>query len=95
MEGPYELVYQRHAVERMSQRGISEEEIEHVLATGVTIEIYAHDTPYPSRLLLGWSGTRPLHVVVAIDVERHRRIIITTYEPDSGQWDASFRRRVR
>lgn len=94
MEEPYELVYQRHAVERMSQRGISEEEVEHVLATGVTIEFYAKDTPYPSRLLPGWSGTRPLHVVVATDVERYRKMIITAYEPDPGQWDASFRRRV-
>lgn len=37
----YDLVYQRHAVERMAQRGISEEEIEYVLQIGETIEVYA------------------------------------------------------
>ncbi len=30
----YQIIYQRHAVERMAQRGIREEDIEHVLLTG-------------------------------------------------------------
>ena len=49
----HQIIYQRHAVERMAQRGIREEDIEHVLLTGETIEIYSHDTPYPSELVLG------------------------------------------
>ncbi len=93
MEEPYKLVYQRHAVERMSQRSISEEDIEHVVSTGVTIETYADDTPYPSRLLLGWIGVRPLHVVIATDIEGRRKMIITAYEPDPSQWETNFRRR--
>jgi hypothetical protein len=91
----YHLLYQRHAVERMALRGIREEEIEHVLKTGETIEVYAGDTPYPSELLLGWSGTRPLHVVVATDINTHRKVIITAYEPDSNQWEADLKRRKR
>lgn len=89
----YSIVYQRHAVERMALRAIREEDIEHVLHTGESIEVYAHDTPYPSELLLGWSGTRPLHVVVATDMINRRRIIITAYQPDPNQWDATFRGR--
>ena len=47
----YHIVYQRHAVERMAQRGISEEDVEQVLLFGETIASYADDTPYPSELL--------------------------------------------
>lgn len=89
----YQIVYQRHAVERMSQRGIREEDIEHVLLTGEAIEVYAHDTPYPSELLLGWYNARPLHVVVATDKVNQRKLVITVYVPDSHKWDADFKRR--
>ena len=75
--GEYQIIYQRHAVERMAQRELREEDVEHVLLTGETIAVYAHDTPYPSELLLGWRDTRPLHVVVATDTARQRKIIIT------------------
>jgi hypothetical protein len=89
----YQLVYQVHAVERMAQRGISEEEVEHILQTGDAIEVYTDDTPYPSDLFLGWSGTRPLHIVVATDITNRRKMIITAYEPDPNQWETDFKRR--
>ncbi len=59
------LVYRVHAIQRMYQRGIGEDEVRHVIATGETVEDYPGDTPYPSRLVLGWSGKRPIHVVLA------------------------------
>lgn len=90
---PYQVVYQRHAVERMAQRGIREEDVEHVLLTGETIESYPDDTPYPSELLLGWCGRQPLHIVVATDMAGRRKIIITVYIPDPNRWEDNFRRR--
>ncbi|HVB22838.1 MAG TPA: DUF4258 domain-containing protein [Ktedonobacteraceae bacterium] len=89
----YQIIYQHHAVEQMAQRGIQEEDIEHVLRTGETIEVYAHDTPYPSELLLGWCNTRPVHLVVATDTRNRRKIVITVYVPDPNKWDANFKRR--
>ena len=89
----YRIVYQRHAVERMAQRGISEEEVTCALSAGATIKEYPHDTPYPSKLLLYWSGSRPVHIVVAINEIDSEKIIVTVYEPDSGQWESNFRRR--
>ena len=89
----YHIIYQRHAVERMAQRGIREEDIEHVLLTGEIIEVYAHDTPYPSELLLGWRDARPIHLVVATDTEHQRKIVITVYVPDPNKWNADFKRR--
>lgn len=50
------LVFRVHAIRRMFQRHISEQEVRHALETGETIETYTEDSPYPSRLVLGWSG---------------------------------------
>jgi len=96
MEKPvdvYQIIYQRHAVERMAQRGVHEEDVEHVLRTGQTIEVYADDTPYPSELVFGWCAVGPLHVVVATDTATRRKMVITVYVPDPNKWEANFRRR--
>lgn len=89
----YRVIYQRHAVERMAQRGVSEEDVMHVLLTGETIQVYADDTPFPSELILGWRKRRPLHIVVATDTVHQMKIVITVYEPHLEQWEADFRRK--
>lgn len=89
------LVFRVHAIQRMFQRGIDEENVRHVLATGETIEEYPDDTPYPSRLVLGWYGSRPLHVAVADNPDAQETVVITVYEPDPGQWEPDFKRRKR
>jgi TusA-related sulfurtransferase len=89
----YRVIYQRHAVERMAQRGVSEEDVMQVLLTGETIQVYADDTPFPSELILGWLKRRPLHIVVATDTVHQRKIVITIYEPHPDQWEADFRRK--
>jgi len=89
----YQVIYQRHAVERMAQRGVSEEDVMHVLLTGESIQVYADDIPFPSELILGWRDKRRLHKVVATDTTQHRKIVITVYEPHPGQWEADFRRK--
>lgn len=87
------LIFRVHAVQRMAQRHISENDVRLVLTAGEIIEDYASDTPYPSRLLLGWTGQRPLHVVAADNDANQETIVITAYEPDPNQWTADFRRR--
>jgi hypothetical protein len=77
----------------MVQRKIKVEDIRHVVSKGEVIAEYPDDTPYPSRLILGWRGTRPLHVVVAYNMRDKEVIVITAYEPDPTQWEADFRRR--
>lgn len=89
----YQIIYQRHAVERMAERGICEEDVEHVLLMGEIIEVYSDDTPYPSVLMLGWRGPRPLHIVVATDMVGRRKIVITIYVPDPNKWEKGFKRR--
>jgi hypothetical protein len=87
------LIFRVHAVERMFQRSIDEEDVREALEAGEVIEDYPDDTPYPSRLILGWAGARPLHVVVALNSQDNERIIITVYVPDPKHWEPGYRRR--
>jgi hypothetical protein len=79
----------------MFQRRISDQEVRHVIEMGDTIETYPEDNPYPSRLVLGWCGSRPLHVVVADNAMDQETIVITVYEPNRDQWEEGFRRRLQ
>ncbi|MBI4316859.1 MAG: DUF4258 domain-containing protein [Chloroflexi bacterium] len=63
------------------------------LEQGKIIEEYPDDTPYPSCLILGWSGHRPLHVVVASNAKTLETIIVTVYQPDLAYWESGFERR--
>ena len=93
MSQEFSLIYRQHAVKRMHERCITEEEVEHAIASGTIIENYSNDTPYPSALLLGHAGTKAIHVVYADDVEDGSRIIITVYEPDLGIWHDDLKTR--
>lgn len=90
---PSRLVFRVHAIARMFQRGISEQEVRETLESGETIERYPDDTPYPSRLVLGWCGGRPIHVVAADNPQENEIIVVTVYEPDPALWEPDFRRR--
>lgn len=85
------LVYRVHAVQRMAERGIREEDVARVVAKGKEIESYPDDQPYPSRLMLGWVESRPIHVVAATG--EHEIIVITMYEPDPAFWEPGFEKR--
>ena len=87
------LVFRVHAIQRMFQRGIGEPAVRQVISTGEIIEDYPDDTPYPSRLVLGWHGRRPLHVVVADNADHKENIVITVYEPDLTEWESDFKTR--
>ena len=78
----------------MFERGISIEDVRLVLYTGEVIEDYPDDFPYPSRLMLGWSGKRAVHVVAAHNADDDETIIITAYDPDPARWTPDLRRRL-
>ena len=87
------LTYRVHAVRRMFERGVTESDVHTTLSEGEQIAAYPDDTPYPSRLLLGWRGGKPLHVVAAYNAQDDEQIVITVYEPDPALWEHGFRRR--
>ena len=87
------LVFRVHAIQRMFERGFTEEDVRSVVETGENIEYYPNDSPFPSRLMLGWRGIRPVHIVIADNHDENEAIIITVYEPDNVLWEPDFRRR--
>jgi len=50
------ITYRLHAVQRMFEHKIPADEVRYALETGVVIEEYPDDTPYPSRLILAKRG---------------------------------------
>ena len=64
-----------------------------ILRFGDCIEDYPDDYPFPSGLFFGWHGTKPLHVVAALEETSLRVYIITAYEPDLEHFENDFRTR--
>lgn len=90
------IEWQRHALERMMERGISRETIKEVLLNGEIAENYPDDKPYPSALLLGWVESQPFHVVVALNSLAGWCFIITAYKPDLEHFESDYKtRRLR
>jgi hypothetical protein len=87
------LIFTRHAVEQMFRRRIAAEDVRIVVRTGELIADYPDDQPYPSRLILGHVGGRPLHVVLAWEAETKTGYVVTAYEPDLDLWEPGFRAR--
>ena len=70
------------------------DEVRQVVDAGETIESYPDDKPFPSRLMLGWKGSRPIHIVVADNLAAKETIIITVYQPDLLEWEPGFKKRL-
>lgn len=86
------LIFRVHAIQMMFERSISRDDVRHVVENGEVIREYPDDTPFPSRLILGWREKRPLHVVAADDGD-DQTIIITAYEPDPAIWEPDFKKK--
>lgn len=79
----------------MFQRGIAVDDVLRALHSSEDVQEHSADQPYPSRLVLGWSESRPLHIVVTGSASVDELVVITVYEPDPLLWDDGFRRRRR
>ena len=77
----------------MYERGITTIDVKEVVRSGNIVEEYPDDKPFPSYLLLGYINNNPLHVVVAIDNNSKKAIIITVYKPDVLLWKDEFKKR--
>lgn len=79
----------------MLKHGIRSAEVREALTNGVRIEEYPDDTPFPSYLVLGSANARVPHIVASEDPLRNETIVITTYEPDPGDWESDHKTRKR
>ena len=82
----------RHALRRVVERNITEEQIRAAGAFAEVIEDYPDDKYSPSCLLLGYSGETALHLNVSRDTSSSVRII-TLYFPSIEEWLPGFRQR--
>ena len=87
------LVFSGHAIQRMFERAIGRDNVREAVARGEAIAEYPEDSPYPSRLILGWVNGKPIHVVVAVDRATAACIVITVYQPQPDWWMNDFRTR--
>lgn len=77
----------------MFERNVSAKKVRQVLELGETIEDYSSEMPEPSRLILGFQGQRPFHVVTSEDPQENKITVITVYLPDPNKWKKDFRSR--
>ncbi len=89
------LKYAGHAIEFMAKRAIKEQEIEHAIQNGETIETYPDDKPFPSRLIYALVNGRPIHLVLGFDESSKACYIITAYEPNIEKFELDFKTRKR
>ncbi len=87
------LFFRIHAVQRMFERNISVKKVSQALQSGETIEDYSAEMPEPSRLILGFQGKRPFHVVSSENPETNQTTVITVYLPDPNKWNKDFKSR--
>jgi hypothetical protein len=88
------LTFRIHALRQMFQRIITDSDIRELLGSGIVIEEYPDDIPYPSSLVSGSVNGRPLHGVMAYNNVDREAIVITAYEPDPDSWSDNFTRRI-
>jgi hypothetical protein len=85
--------FSRHALRRVVERNISEQELREAGARSEVIENYPQDKYSPSALLLGFTRAgRALHLQVSF-AETDTTKIITIYEPDASEWIENRKRR--
>ena len=85
------IKFSGHAINQMFKRRISKQDVRFVIDNGETIKEYTDDKPFPSKLILGFTNKRALHVVLANDLEQETCYVITAYFPDAGLWDKDFK----
>lgn len=85
------VAWRKHVLQKLAERGLEQSAVLEVLLTGERIRDYTEDRPFPSALLLGYVGGKPLHVVVACDETDRRAFIITAYEPSRDFFEADYR----
>ena len=87
------ILFRFHAIQRMFERGISASKVRKALEAGDVIEDYSAEMPEPSRLILGFQGKRPFHVVTSENPDANEITVITVYVPGADKWKKDFRSR--
>ena len=88
------VVFRVHAIQRMFEREISVKSVKKILETGEIIEDYSAEMPEPGRLIMGYQGNRPIHLVLSENTKDNLVIIVTVYIPGPDRWKKDHRSRI-
>jgi len=78
----------------MFEREISVKNVRKILETGEIIEDYSAEMSGPGRLILGYRGKRPVHIVASENTKTNQVIIVTVYIPNPNRWKKDHRSRL-
>ena len=83
----YKIRFQKHALQRASEKDVSFEDIRDVIINGDMIERYPNAFPLPKCLIVGMIKDEiPLYVSVAYDEKIERARVITVHWQDPTKW---------
>ena len=85
-----QIVWSKHALERLQSRGISVKDVKNCIMNGEIIEEYPNDFPAPSALIYGKDlNGKIIHTVCGID--EARIYIISAYYPSVLKFEANLK----
>jgi hypothetical protein len=88
------VLWSRHAISKLVVEGLDRSHLEAALQTCELIEDYTPvNRPLPDCLVLGFWQEKPVHAVVAVDLERDRVFIVTVYTPSFERWENDWQTR--
>ena len=88
---PSKMVITQHSRIRFAERGIEINDVCNAISSGIIIEQYPEDYPFPSCLILGNSNDKILHVVASINDSII--YIVTAYIPSPEKWELDWKSR--
>jgi hypothetical protein len=89
------ILWSRHAVAELAVEGWKRRQVEDALLNGEVIEDYPPlHRPLPDCLVFAWvTSTTPIHIVVAIDQDLDRLLVVTVYQPSEEEWEDDWKTR--
>ena len=91
------VLWSRHAITELVADSLTRQQVERALQGCDLIEDYPTlHRRLPDCLVLAWPTTNmPLHIVVAVDLELDRILLVTVYRPNEEEWEHDWRTRKR
>lgn len=88
------IFWSLHAIGKLVTEKLRKDDVERSLKRCIIIEDYEMTgRPLPGCLVLGFTGARPLHAVIALDDANDRIFVITAYKPSAGRWSNGWKKR--
>jgi len=79
------VVLTQHFLDKIEIRNIKLADIKVAIMNGEIIEQYPDDYPHPSCLVLGFSDSKPIHIVIGNSGDM--LWLITAYIPNIDKWE--------